>query len=729
MGRWTRRVFIGTGGLVGGGFALGVAGVWLAPNRMTVKPEPTPGTSQLTTWIRIGRDGEVVATIPHCEMGQGAQTGLAMMLAEELDADFERVRIEEAPPERALANGYILRGFAEEAGLRAPAWLERALDYGTYKVADFAGLQITGGSSSIRSTGQYGMRVAGAAARAMLTEAAARSWNVPTSECSTRASRVFHAASGRQADYGKLADAAAMLEIPLRPALKQRGDYRLVGTRVPRHDIPSKVDGSARYAIDVALPGMRYAAIRAAPVPGGRLESVDRSRADAMAGVEAVVELDDAVAVVANGYWQASRALAALEPRFSAAGRGDVNTARIYAALGDALDAEGMTLDSDPGDVTAEYRVPYLAHATMEPMCATARVAEGRCEVWTGVQDPLSARVVAAAAAGLDFDDVTVHNMQLGGGFGRRLPGAFDYVEQAVKIAKALSPAPVKLVWSREEDMSHDYYRPAVLARMSAALDAQGRPANWRSYFTGQPLMDGMAAAPIYAVGDRDIRVTAAPGHLREGSWRSVAWSQHGFFIESFVDELAAAAGSDPVEYRLRLLGGAPRHRAVLERAAAMGRWGAPLEAGRARGVAIVEAFGTIVAEVAEVSLDARERIRVHRVDAAVDCGLAVNPDQAEAQIQGGIVFGLSAALHHEITVENGAVVEKSFPDYDMVKLATSPRINVELVNSDGPIGGLGEPGVPPIAPAVANAVFALTGERLRELPLGSRSSSDRSAA
>jgi isoquinoline 1-oxidoreductase beta subunit len=354
----------------------------------------------------------------------------------------------------------------------------------------------------------------------------------------------------------------------------------------------------------------------------------------------------------------------------------------------------------------------------MEPMAATARFADGRCEVWAGTQDPLNARRIAAAALEIDPADVIMHNQQLGGGFGRRLPGAFDYVEQAVRVARAMSPLPVKLIWSREEDMGHDYYRPAVLARMRSALDVQGRPLSWASHFTGAAFMDRPAAMPIYAIDERDVRVEAPPVHLRTGSWRSVASSQHGFFIESFVDELAHAAGQDPFEYRRALLGHSPRHRAALEHAAAMANWGSTPPAGRARGIAIVECFGTVAAEVAEVGIEADGSIRVHRVDAAVDCGLVVNPDQALAQIEGGVVFGLSAALYHEITVRNGAVVQRSFPDYEMVRLANAPRVNVEFLDSPAPMGGLGEPGVPPIAPAIANAIFALTGQRLRTLPL-----------
>jgi isoquinoline 1-oxidoreductase beta subunit len=719
MRKWTRRAVIGVGGLLGGGLVLGVGGVVLAPNRLRIKPE-RGAVAQLNTWVQITLDNEVIAIVPHCEMGQGALTGLGMMLAEELEADWSRVRIEEAPAEDVYANGYMLRGFAAEAGLEVPRWLERALDYGTYKVADIAGLQITGGSSSTRATGRFGMRVAGAAAKAMLLEAAAARWNVAVGELTARDSRIVHAASNRTATYGELASDAAALAVPLHPQLKSRDQYRLVGTAQPRHDIPHKVDGSARYGIDVVVPDMLYAAIAAAPIPGGTLAAVAPEPAQAVAGVHAVVPLADAVAVVADGYWQALQGLRALILQFTDAGLGGVDSAQIYAAHAAALDAAGFRpeLPAEAQIVAAEYRVPYLAHATLEPMCATAVVKDGRCEVWAGTQDPLNARRIAAAAAELDAADVVMHNLPLGGGFGRRLPGAFDYIEQAVRVAKALAPRPVKLIWSREEDLQHDYYRPAVLARMQSALDGDGRLRAWTSHFTGAPFLDAFAAMPIYALENPVIRVADPPVHLRTGSWRSVASSQHGFFMESFVDELAHAAHQDPFEFRRAHLHHKPRHRAVLERAAAMAGWGSATAQGRARGIAIVESFGTVVAEVVEVSRDANGRIRVHRVDAAVDCGLVVNPGQALAQIEGGIIFGLSAALYQQITVRDGAVVERNFPNYEMVRLGDAPRVAVEFLDSAAEMGGLGEPGVPPIAPAVANAVFALTGQRLRTLPL-----------
>ncbi|MDX1566210.1 MAG: molybdopterin cofactor-binding domain-containing protein, partial [Longimicrobiales bacterium] len=554
---WTRRAFIGTGAVAGGGLLLGVGGALFAPNRLKYVPEGSEGDGYLTTFIRISPDNRVTALIPHCEMGQGALTGLGMLLVEELDADWEMCTIQEAPAEDIYANSYVVHAFLEEVGIHVPRSLERLFNFGSFKMAQFAGLQMTGGSTSTRGTGQFGLRVAGATARAMLLEAGADDLGVPVEELTARSSRVIHEASGRSATYGELASLASTLDLPRRPTLKSREEYRLVGTSQNRADIPGKVAGEAKYGIDVVVPDMLYAAIVRAPVPGGELESVDPTPAKSMAGVREVVQLPDAVAVVADGYWYAQQALNALEPRFTDGGVGDVDTAAIRARYDAALDEDSMDGEPQVPDggrvVTASYGVPYLSHATMEPMCATVRIADGRCEVWCGTQDPLSTRAVAARVADMDRDDVDVYNQQLGGGFGRRLPGTYDYVEQAVEIAKVTSPRPVKLVWSREEDMRHGYYRPLVLARFQGVLDDGGAPVSWATRFIGG-VSDRMAATPPYAVEDADIGAVSADGHLREGAWRSVASSQHGFFVESFVDELAHAAEADPFEYRRELL-------------------------------------------------------------------------------------------------------------------------------------------------------------------------------
>lgn len=726
VGKWTRRALLTTGGLVGGGLVLGVGGLLVAPNRLGVRPEDGDSTQRLTTWIKIARDNTITVVVPHCEMGQGVHTALAMMLAEELDADWDSIRVEEAPAQGVYANGYLVPVFVPYAA-NPPAMFARGIEYGTYKLSEMLGLQVTGGSSSVRGTGHLGMRTAGAAAKQMLLRAASESWQVPINECTAERSRIVHASSGKTASYGELAALASTFEPPERPPLKQRASYSIVGKPRPRLDIPTKVNGSAIYGIDVSLPDMLYATIAASPVFGAKLTNVDNAAAESANGVRRVVRLDNAVAVVADSYWRALKALRLLKPTYSTETGSSLDSKSLFDSIGRTLDGDGKVLfaegkagaqlGSAQDVVSAEYRVPFLAHATLEPMNATARVADGRCEVWTGVQDPLAARKVAAKAAGLEPESVTIHNQQLGGGFGRRLPGNHDFVDQAVRIAKEMSPTPVKLIWSREEDIQHDYYRPAVLGRFKGLVDSKGMPTVWSSRFNGLDAMGSDAASCPYSIAHVDIRTFKDAHHVRVGAWRSVAHSEHGFFTESFIDELAHAAKQDPLEFRLRLLEHKPRHKRVLERVAQMAQWSERSASNRTLGIAVVESFGSIVAEVAEISIR-EQTIKVDRVFAAVDCGEVVNSDTAAAQIEGGIIFALSAALFDEITIRNGAVEQQNFHDYPLPKLADAPRIVVEFLNSDAPIGGLGEPGVPPLAPAVANAVFAATGTRLRSLPL-----------
>jgi len=725
MRTWTRRTLIATGGLVGGGLALGVAGLAFAPNRLSVTPKGDGDwPPRLTTWIKIASDNTVTVVVPHCEMGTGVHTALAMMAAEEMEADWNLVRVEEAPGEDDFANGYLVRVFLP-AVAHVPRFMERGVDFGTFKLTQLLDVQTTGGSSAVRGTGQLGMRAAGAAAKTMLVEAAASRWNVPASQCVAKLSQVLHPSSGKTATFGELATDAALLQPVTHPMLKSPDAYSIVGKPAQRFDIPSKVNGSAIYGIDVVLPGMLYATVGASPIFGGKLGTVETAAAEALPGEYRRGADGCAVAVVADSYWRALKALRSLTPVFTDTGKSAESSATIFAAIGKGLE-DGDRKVLATGDATsalggaskvidAEYRVPFLAHATMEPMNATARMADGRCEVWTGVQDPLAARKVAARASGLSASKVTIHNQQLGGGFGRRLPGAHDFVEQAVRIAKAVAPVPVKLIWSREEDIQRDYYRPAVIARFRGAVDSQGAPTAWISRFNGDS--DDGAALTSYAIANQEIRATKDSHHIRLGAWRSVAHSQHGFFSESFIDELAHAAGKDPYEYRRGLLAHAPRHRAVLEKAAWIAGWGAPPPTGRSRGIAIVESFGSIVAQVAEVSV-LEGAIKVHRVFAGVDCGSVINPDTATAQVEGGIVFGLSAALLSEITIANGRIAQTNFSDYLLPKMADAPAITVAFINSGAALGGLGEPGVPPVAPAIANAVFAATGARLRSLPL-----------
>ena len=734
MNKWTRRAFLTVGGLVGGGLALGVGVAAFAPNRLGIRPEPAPGDApQPTTWVRIATDDRITVLVPHAEMGQGSHTALAMMVAEELDADWSKVAVEEAPPLDEYANGHILRGFFADR-LVVPEPLVRGLEWVAYQGMASYGMQITGGSISIRGTGWYGLRVAGAAAKEMLVEAAAAQWGVDPAECTARASVVTHAASGRSASYGALATAAATRSPPMHPRLKPRAEYAIVGRPQPRFDVPLKVDGRARYAVDVRLPGMLHAAIVAAPVHGGRLQAVDAAAAERVPGVQRVVRLERAVAVVATDGWTAQRAIARLRPTFTDEGHGGVTSETQYAQQAAALDGDGDGGDERraEGDVAraladarggggsvveAEYRVPYLAHATLEPMSATVRVADGRCEIWTGVQDPLRTRALAAERLGLEREQVIVHNCLLGGGFGRRLPNEHDYVDQAVQIARELAPAPVQLVWSREEDTQQDYYRPAVLARLRGAVDAGGRALAWDARYSDSPMGNG--ALPPYAFPHQRVRMYGVKGHLRTGYWRAVDHTQHGFFGECFVDELAYAAKRDPFEFRRELLANAPRARAVLERVAALAGWGTPVPAGRGRGIAVVESYGSAVAQVIEVEAPAGDApFRVVHVWCAVDCGPVINPMTAHEQIEGGILHGLSAALGEEITVREGRVEQSNFGDYELLRLPDAPPVTIEFLSTDSAIGGLGEPGLPPVAPALANALYAATGRRVRRLPL-----------
>jgi len=710
MRKWTRRAFIGTGTLVGGGLVLGVAGVAISPSRHSVIPDGGGAKGDLTTWITITPDNIVTVLVPHCEMGQGSQTALAMMAAEEMDADWTLVRVKEAPADDAYANAYMVR-----AMMGIPGPIERAFDYGTYRLARWYGTQATGGSSAVRGTGLYGMCVAGAAAREMLISAAASRFGVKPSECTAKDSRIVHQASGKSATFGELASAAAALAVPSKPVLKNPDSYTIRRTARPRFDTPSKVDGSAIYGIDFKLPGMLYAAVEIAPVDGGKLKSVDTAPAEQMPGVKKVIRLDEAVAVIADSYWRARKALGTLKPEFDNAGHGDVSTASIFGAFDKALGAPDVSKGAAKV-ITADYRVPFLAHATMEPMVCNARVDANGAEVWAGTQDPLNARSTAAHALGLDVDKVKVNNLALGGGFGRRLPTYLDYIGLGVRIAREMSPTPVKMVYSRENDIQHDYYRPAGMARFAGALDEHGKPLAVRVHYAGGG--DGEAVFMPYAIAAKESAAHDAAHPIRTGPWRSVLNSQHGFFKESFIDEMAVAAGKDPYEFRRGLLGEQPRFKAALEKAATMAGWGTPLPEGEGRGIAIAESFGSIVAEVAHVAVSREGRLKVKNMYVAVDCGDVVNTDTAAAQAEGGVIFGLSAAMLGEITIAEGRVVEKNFRDHQMIHIADAPQVSVAFIRSNAHLGGLGEPCVPPVGPAVANAIFAASGIRVRNLPI-----------
>jgi isoquinoline 1-oxidoreductase subunit beta len=721
----TRRAFIVGGSLAGGGLLLGYA---LGPfsNLKRARSLAAAGDEVLlTTWVKIAPDGTVTVIVPHSEMGQGVHTSLPMMLAEELDADWSQVRMEQAPADPAFANGALARGYVL-GEYEIPASLSGATDFAMRKIAELKHLQITGGSLSVRATGIAGMRRTGAAARWMLVQAAAAAWQVPASEVTTEKGRLFHAKSDRSASYGELASAAAAFDPPADVPLKPRERYTIVGQSVPRFDLPAKVDGSARYGIDMRVPGMLFGAVRASPVFGGRVKHFDAATVASRRGVSRVLEVPGAVVVVADNYWRAKQALEALEIEFDGGAHASHSSDSIFSGMEAALKSGSLQNDYSHGDadgalrgaarvVEATYRVPYLAHACMEPMNCTAWFHDGRLELWGGFQDGLGARASAAETAGLSLDKVTLHHTAMGGGFGRRGP-TLNYLERAIQVAKQLD-LPVNLIWSREEDMTQDNYRNASLARMRGGLDASGRTVAWLQEFTEKHDPKDANHIP-YGIEHRAARYATGTDPIPFGPWRSVDNSIHGFFIESFVDELAAAAKRDPFEYRRELLAGAPRHQAVLDAVAKLAGWGSPLPKGRARGISLKESFDTIVAQVAEISAGEDGRVRVHKVFCAADPGEVVHPSGIRAQLEGGIIYGLTAALYGEISIKDGKVVEQNFPDYPMVKMVDAPAIEIALVPSGARAGGAGEPGTPPIAAAVANAAFALTGQRLRELPL-----------
>ncbi|MBI1403366.1 MAG: molybdopterin-dependent oxidoreductase [Porphyrobacter sp.] len=722
-----RRLFLVGSALVVGGGAFGV--YWSDSSARARARELTTGEGEhnFLSWMKIAEDDTVTLYSPHIDFGQGTHTALGQMLADELDADWDKVTVEQAPSDVAFSNTALVQGFLGD--MTGYPGVINALPAAVMGIlARQQKVQITGGSSAVRFTGQSGMRVIGAAVRAALIAEAADRLGVPAGELTTADSKVTHAASGRSLRYGELAAGAAQRSLSGDPVLKQRSEWKLINKPVIRRDIPAKVDGSAVYGIDFTLPEMRVATIAAAPVRGGKLESVEEAPALAVAGVEKVVKLDDAVIVVAKGYWQALKGLNALSPKFTDGGNGAMSTASIYAAQdklreGGKPDNEAGAGDVDAafkaaadGVISADYRVPFLHHAMMEPFALTARFKDGTLEMWGGLQDPIGARDRAAKAAGLDMEKVVFHPMIMGGGFGRRFPPMTEIIDQVALLAKEV-PYPVKLIWSREEEVRHGTYRPQSSGRLSATL-ANGRIAAWRSDYVQGDNAEGEVGF-IYDVPATSRRHFAYRSNQNDGPWRSVNSTQHGFYNESFIDELAHAAGEDPFEFRRKHLPEGSRHRKVLETVAQRAGWGTPLPEGVGRGIAIVESFGTIVAEVIEATVKDDGSPKVLKAYAVVDCGTTVNPLNAEAQIMGGIIMGLSSAIGEAITLDKGAVVESNFTDYHLLKLADAPPlIDVHFIESDATMGGIGEPGLPPASPALANALFAATGKRIRTLPL-----------
>jgi isoquinoline 1-oxidoreductase beta subunit len=701
------------------------------------------GSSALNGWVIIGTDGSIGVVVAKSEMGQGVTTALPMLVAEELDVPMSAVRLLEAPIDKIygdtsmLADGLPFHPDDRGAIKRVAQWLAQ-------KAERELGVMATGGSSSIKDS-WLPMREAGAAARARLVAAAAVRWKVSADECTTAAGFVVHG-DGRKVAYGELAvEAARMNDVPF--SIKAPADFKLIGKATQRLDVADKINGRALFGMDIRLPGLIHAAIAMCPVPGGSLSSFDSAKVSKISGVLDVIALPadrsgapEAVAVLAKSWWLAHKALSQLPVVWDDGAHAKFSDTTLFARLKEGLDQEkGFTYfsqgsgeaPSSAKKITAEYRAPLLAHAAMEPINCTAQLVKGQLSLWVPTQVPSIAVSAAARALGLSEDQVSLHMTYLGGGFGRRLET--DMVVQAATLARAAKGAPVRLVWSREDDMAHDFYRPAAVARLSAALDASGRVVHWESHSaSGAPVQQMLARAfGLPQMGPDKTTIEGLHDHCYEipsqrashvkvdtpvalGSWRSVGHSHNAFFKESFIDELALAAGQDTLSFRRQMLREHPRHLAVLE--AAVSKAGKAAE-GRAQGIALHQSFGSIVAQVAEVSV-MDGRIQVHRISCAIDCGRVVNPLGVVQQIESAIVYGLSAALHGEIQIRDGRVVQRNFHDYPMLRLREMPQIDVEIMPSEEAPEGAGEPGTPPVAPAVANAIFKLTGQRLRSLPL-----------
>lgn len=684
-----RRVFLKLTVAAGGGLLIGFD--LAACSRTGASYHLGGDTFSPNSWIHLAPDNSVTLMFAGSEMGQGVMTALPMLLAEELEADWSKVKVASAPVNSDFNNPLM-------------------------------GEQMTGGSTAVRGYWELLRRV-GATTRELLIAAAAQSWGVPPDQCHARGSEVIHDASGRRVQYGALLAQAAKLTPPHDARLKDPKDFRLIGTSVARLDTPAKVDGSAVFGQDVRVPGMLTAVVARCPVFGGGIKSYDATAARAVAGVRNVAAIGSGIAVVADNFWAAQRGREALVIQWDFGPKAKLDSPAIAAQLRAAVGREGKTARND-GDaskvlaaatrvVEALYETPYLAHACMEPMNCTAHVRADGCDVWVPTQAQTEAQAIAAKISGLSKSAVRIHTTFVGGGFGRRIQ--HDFVTEAVELSKAIG-VPVQVQWTREDDIQHDFYRPSNCVWLRAALDEHRQPAAWFQRVAGPKNALGGVDIP-YAIPNLHVETVEEDPGVPTGAWRSVGASQNAFSVECFIDELAHTAGQDPLDYRLHLLTNSPRHYAALQLAAEKAGWGRLLPAGHGCGLAVYNAFAGWAAHVVEVSV-VRGVIRVHRVVSAIDCGLVVNPDGVRAQTESAVVFGLTAALKGEITLKEGRVVQGNFHDYPLLRIDEMPQIEVHLVKNTNPPGGVGEPGVPPIAPAVANAVFAATGMRLRRLPL-----------
>lgn len=700
--------------------ALTIGFEWVGAGRRAAAATPVRAPDEdfvPNAFLRVGSDDTVTVIAKHVELGQGAYTGIATIVAEELDADWTRIRVESAP---ADAKRYANLAF---------------------------GMQGTGGSSSMANSWMQ-LREAGAKARAMLVSAAAKQWAVPAAELSVERGVVLHPGSARRATFGSLVDAARSLPVPDKVALKEPREFRLIGHEVPRVDVPAKCDGTAQFTLDVVMPGMLVALLLRPPRFGATVQHVDAAAAAAIPGVVKVVEVPRGVAVIAKSFWAAKRgreALAVTWDETHAEKRGSAEIMEEYRRRADQPAASARKQGDASGAlagaaqrITASYEFPYLAHAPMEPLDAVVKLTADRCEIWAGDQFQTIDQANAAKTAGLPVDRVSIHTLYAGGSFGRRANVWSDYIVEAVSIAKAFGAdgTPIKLQWTREDDVRGGLYRPLYFHKLEAGLDGARALTAWRHVIVGQSIMAGTAFAGMikdgidptsvegaatiaYRIPNIAVDLATTETGVPVLWWRVVGSSHTVFAVESFIDEAAHAAGEDPFEFRRRLLAGAPRMRGVLELAAEKAGWNSgPLPKGKGRGIAVAEAFNTFVAQVAEVSVDAHGQVRVDRVVCAVDCGTPINPDVIKAQMEGGIGFGLGAALYGAITLKDGRVEQSNFNGYRVLRMNEMPKVEVHIVPSTLPPTGVGEPGVAPIGPAVANAIFAASGKRLRTLPL-----------
>ena len=715
--KMSRRSFLLRSATVSGGLLLEVtlpAYSSAETGTQTAAAESSSNGPEVTAWVLVNPDDSVIIRVARVEMGQGSFTGLPMLVAEELGCDWSKIQAEYASTSEHLRRNRIF------------------------------GTMLTGGSRSIRDSHEY-LRQAGAAARIMLTTAAAQQWGVPVSECMAANSLITHTPTKRQLRYGAVAAEAAKLDIPQDPPLKDPKDWTVLGQPAERFDIPDKVTGKTQFAIDTKLPGMLYASIAHCPVFGGRLKSVNADKVAQMRGVVKVVPLEDAVAVVAEeSWWNAHQAVRELSIEWDFGENANVSSDSIMEFLREGINLKKAPVSRDEGDVEtafaaaaktveAEYYAPYLEHATMEPQNCTVLYTDDRVDVWAPSQNSEATAAVTAETAQVPIAKVEVHKVHLGGGFGRR--GLFiEFVRQAVSIAKTMPGKPLKLIWSREEDIQHGRYRPVALVRMKAALDASGEPTAWsvrqadQSIFSAiRPslIKDGVdvvnvrtfADAP-YAFPNIHMEYAMRNTHVPPGPWRAVAHTHNPYFRESFIDELAHAAGQEPYQFRRKLLAQAPKDLAILDAVAKAADWEKSLPEGVHRGIAVQDAYGSYTAAVIEASVNAEGVLKVHRVVVGIDCGYVANPDSVRAQVEGSVVFGLTAALYGEITIKDGRVEQSNFHNYKMMRIAEMPKVEVVLEPSGGFWGGAGEPGMAPLAPALCNAIFAATGKRIRSLPL-----------